>query len=481
MVEKSNYDAVIVGSGPNGLAAGIAMQKAGISVLILEGKATIGGGMRTAALTLPGFKHDICSAIHPLAADSPYLKQLPLGDFGLEWIYPLSALAHPFDDGSVAVLQKSIAATAESLGEDGKAYTSLMEAYAPHWDKLAQDLLGPLKFPSHPLLLTRFGLKAIQPATGFAKRTFKGEMARGMFAGLAAHSMLPLEKISTAAIGLVLGIIGHSKGWPIPKGGSQNLADAMGAYFKSLGGHIETDRMVKSMADIPPAKAVLFDITPRQLLRIAGHEFSTLYKCQLNRFNYGQGVYKVDWALDGPVPWKAERCMEAGTVHLGGTLAEVAASEKAIWNNKHVEKPYVLLAQQSLFDTTRAPSGKHTLWGYCHVPSGSSINMTASIEQQIERFAPGFKDRIIGKHEMSAVDFETYNPNYFGGDINGGAQDITQIFTRPALRISPYATSKKGLYLCSSSTPPGGGVHGMCGFHAAKKALKDIFDVKISL
>lgn len=481
MAEKTKFDAVVVGSGPNGLAAGIAMQKAGVSVLILEGKETIGGGMRSAELTLPGFTHDICSAIHPMAADSPFLKTMPLHKHGLEWIYPPYALAHPFDDGQAAILEKSIDATAETLGVDSMAYKSLMEGFVPHFDKLARDLLGPLKFPRHPLLLARFGLQAIQSGEGLADRKFKGKAARGLFAGLAAHSMLPLNFVATSAIGLVLGMIGHSKGWPIPKGGTQKLADALAAYFIALGGTIKTSHQVNSMGDIPPAKAVLFDVNTHQLLAIAGQEFSSLYKYQLKRFRYGLGAYKIDWALDGPIPFKAEGCSLAGTVHLGGTLPEIAAAEQAVWNGKHPEKPYVLLAQQSLFDKTRAPEGKHTVWGYCHVPSGSTINMTAQIENQIERFAPGFKGRILSKSVINAAAYEAYNPNYFGGDINGGAQDITQIFTRPAIRLSPYATSKRGLYICSSSTPPGGGVHGMCGFHAAKKALKDIFGIKISL
>jgi phytoene dehydrogenase-like protein len=475
LLEKRDFDAVVVGSGPNGLAAAITLQQAGLSVILLEARETIGGGMRTAELTLPGFKHDICSAIHPLGADSPFFKTLPLEEHGLTYIYPPVAAAHPFDDGRAALLCQSVEETARTLGEDEKAYTELMQPLARIWPTLAPTLLGPLRIPSNPLHMARFGMYGILPSTLLAKWKFSGKLAKGLFAGMAAHAILPLSYTATSALGLVLMLMGHIKGWPLPKGGSQQIANALASYFTSIGGKIVTGFPVSRLEQLPSAHAVLFDISPRQLLQIAGHKFSGHYTRQLQRFRYGMGVFKVDFALDGPVPFTATSCLQAGTVHLGSTLEEIAAGEQAIFDGKHPEKPYVLLAQQSLFDATRAPQDKHTLWAYCHVPNGSTRDMTSIIENQIERFAPGFKDRIIGKHVMNTADFEAYNSNYIGGDINGGRQDITQLFTRPALKLSPYRTSARGLYICSSSTPPGGGVHGMCGYHAARRALKDVF------
>lgn len=476
--EKRDYDAVIVGSGPNGLAAGILMEKQGLRVLIIEAKDTIGGGMRTAELTLPGFKHDICSAIHPLASGSPFFTTLPLTEHGLDWIYPEVDAAHPFDNGTAAALTRSIEQTAETLGADKQNYIDLLSPIVANWPDLAPDLLGPLVFPKYPLKLAQFGLSAIQPSTLLAKR-FKTTEAKGLLAGMAAHAIQPLSNMATSAIALVLMANGHLGGWVIPKGGSQSIANALGSYFTSLGGQIQTGTYVKSLTQLPSANAVLFDITPRQLLGIAGHKFSALYKWQMERYRYGDGVFKVDWALDGQIPFTAPSCRKAGTVHIGGTLEEIVASEKASANGRHAEKPYVLLAQQSLYDTTRAPEGKQTAWAYCHVPNGSTMNMTDIIENQVERFAPGFKERILARHTFDTAEMEAYNPNYLGGDINGGVIDIRQLFTRPALRLSPYKTSAKGLYICSSSTPPGGGVHGMCGYHAAKRALKDIWNVKV--
>jgi phytoene dehydrogenase-like protein len=480
LLEKRDYDAVVVGSGPNGLAAAITMQQAGLSVILFEAKETLGGGMRTAELTLPGFKHDICSAIHPLGADSPFFKTLPLEQHGLEYIYPPAAAAHPFDDGQAAMLYTSVEDTARTLGEDANAYAKLAKPLVKIWPSLAPTLLGPLRIPSNPLLMAQFGIYGILPSTLLAQWQFKNKLAKGLFAGMAAHSILPLTYTATSALGLVLMLMGHIKGWPLPKGGSQNIAQALASYFTSIGGKVVTNFPVRSLEQLPSAHTVLFDITPKQLLQIAGHRFSSYYTRQLKRFKYGMGVFKVDFALDGPVPYKAPECLQAGTVHLGNTLEEIAAGEQAIFKGIHPEKPYVLLAQQSLFDPSRAPAGKHTLWAYCHVPNGSTKDMTTTIENQIERFAPGFRDRIIGRHTMNTTDFENYNSNYIGGDINGGRQDITQLFTRPVLKLSPYRTSSKGLYICSSSTPPGGGVHGMCGYHAAKRALKDIFNIKLS-
>ncbi|MDR6943146.1 phytoene desaturase family protein [Mucilaginibacter pocheonensis] len=474
--EKRDYDAVIVGSGPNGLAAAILLQQNGLSVLLLEGKSTIGGGLRTEELTLPGFKHDVCSAVHPLAAGSPFFETLPLHAHGLEYIYPEVAAAHPFDTGTAAVLKKSVIETAELLGEDRDAYLKLMAHLAKSWPGLAPDLLGPLTYPKHPLDLAVFGLDALTPATFLAKR-FKTEKAKGLLAGMAAHGIQPLTNLATSAIALVLMANGHLKGWPIPKGGSIKIAEALASYFTSIGGKIETNTFINSFDQLPSAHTVLFDVTPKQLMQIAGFKFSSLYKWQLRRYRYGAGVFKIDWALDGAIPFKAEDVRKAGTVHIGGTLKEIVTGEQQVWNGLHPEKPFVLLSQQSLFDNTRAPEGKHTAWAYCHVPSGSTKDMTDIIEKQVERFAPGFREHIIGRHTFNTQQLESYNPNYIGGDINGGVIDIGQLFTRPVLRLSPYRTSAKGIYICSSSTPPGGGVHGMCGYHSAKRALKDVFNI----
>jgi phytoene dehydrogenase-like protein len=473
-----DYDAVVVGSGPNGLAAAILLQQNGLSVLLIEGRDKIGGGLRTEELTLPGFLHDVCSAIHPMAAASPFFETLPLGEFGLEYIYPEVAAAHPFDDGSAAVLKKSVLETAALLGRDEEVYIKLIQPLVSSWPHIAADVLAPLHFPKHPFNMARFGLDALKPATQLAK-LFKTEKAKGLFAGMAAHSIQPLNNMATSAIALVLMANGHLKGWPIPKGGSKKISEALALYFKSLGGEIETNRYITSLDQLPSAHAVLFDITPKQLLTIAGHRFSSIYKWQLERYRYGMGVFKIDWALDDVVPFKAEEVKQAGTVHLGGTLQEIVKSEKLTATGSHPDKPFVLLAQQSLFDHSRAPAGKHTAWAYCHVPNGSHKDMTETIEQQVERFAPGFRERIISKHTMNTCQLEKYNPNYIGGDINGGIIDLAQLFTRPALRRSPYRTSAKGIYICSSSTPPGGGVHGMCGYHAAKRALKDVFNINV--
>lgn len=473
-MDKRDYDAIVVGSGPNGLAAGITLQQAGLSVLLVEAKDTIGGGLRSAELTLPHFVHDVCSAIHPLAAGSPFFQTLPLKEYGLEWIYPEIAAAHPFDDGRAVALHSSIEQTAQGLGQDEKSYLKLMKPLVKDWPRIAADVLAPLHFPKHPLDMARFGLKALTAAVHLSKRFYTKE-AKGLWAGMAAHSLQPLSNAATSAIGLVLMATGHSIGWPIPKGGSNAIAHALASYFVSLGGTIETNFYVHSLSQLPSSHAVLFDVTPKQLLQIAGHQFSSFYKWQLKRYRYGMGVFKIDWALDGPVPFTASACRQAGTVHLGNTLEEIVASEQLTSKGKHPEKPFVLLAQQSLFDTLRAPDGKQTAWAYCHVPNGSEVDMAERIEKQVERFAPHFRDRIMGRHVMNTAQMEAYNPNYIGGDINGGIIDIRQLFTRPALRLSPYKTSAKGIYICSSSTPPGGGVHGMCGYHAAKRALKDVF------
>jgi phytoene dehydrogenase-like protein len=473
-VTKRDYDAVVVGSGPNGLAAAITLQQAKISVLLVEGGETIGGGLRSAELSLPDFIHDVCSAIHPLAVQSPFFKSLPLKEHGLEFIYPDIAAAHPFDDGSAAALHVSVDETAETLGGES-SYTRLMKPIVEGWPKIIPEVLGPLHFPRHPATMARFAWNALSPASRLVKR-FHTNKARGFWAGMAGHAMQSFSNVATSAIALVLLGAGHTGGWPLPKGGSISIANALASYFVSLGGTIETNFYVRSIRQLPSSHAILFDVTPRQLLEIAGHEFSSIYKWQLQRYRYGMGVFKIDWALDGPIPFTASSCKRAGTVHLGNTFEEIANAEQLTWEGKPAQRPFVLLAQQSLFDALRAPDRKHTAWAYCHVPNGSQVDMTDRIEAQVERFAPGFKDLILSKHVMNTAEMESYNPNYVGGDINGGTIDIGQMFTRPALRLSPYRTSQKGIYICSSSTPPGGGVHGMCGYHAAKRALKDIFE-----
>jgi phytoene dehydrogenase-like protein len=476
-LEKRDYDAIVVGSGPNGFAAAIRLQSKGLRVLLIEGADTIGGGMRTKELTLPGFRHDVCSAIHPLAAASPFFFTLGLDEHGLEFVYPDVHAAHPLDDGTAAQLTGSVFDTASLLGVDGDTYRSLVSTLSDNWSELAPALLGPLRIPSHPLLLAQFGLKGIQSATTLSKR-FKTREARALFAGMAAHAIQPLTNIATSAIALVLLAAGNRFGWPVPLGGSDAIADSLAKKFISLGGVIQTGFFVRKLDELPSAHAVLFDVTPRQLLSIAGHKFSSLYRWQLERYRYGMGVFKIDWALDGPIPFTAEACRKAPTVHLGNTMEEIVAGEELAANGGHPERPFVLLAQQSIIDPSRAPEGKHTAWAYCHVPNGSTRDMTNVIELQVERFAPGFRERILAKHTYNSIEMEAYNPNYIGGDINGGVIDIGQLFTRPVLRASPYTTSAKGIYICSSSTPPGGGVHGMCGFHAAGKALKQVFDIQ---
>jgi len=469
------YDAVVVGSGPNGLAAAITMARAGRSVLVLEAREAIGGGCRSAELTLPGFVHDVCSAIHPLGLGSPFFKTLPLGDHGLEWIHPPAPVAHPLDDGTAVVIERSVEETAAGLGPDAAAYRRLMGPLSAEWDALAPELLAPLHLPRHPLAMARFGLMAIRSASGFAQARFRGERARAVFAGIAGHSILPLERTATAAIGLVLGALTHAVGWPLPRGGSRRIADALAAHLRSLGGEIRTGSPVESLDALPPARAVLCDVTPRQLLKLAGDRLRGRYRRGLERYRYGPAAFKLDFALSGPIPWKAAECARAATVHLGGTLDEIAASEAAVGRGEHPDRPFVLLVQPSLFDASRAPAGRHTVWAYCHVPNGSTFDMRARIEAQIERFAPGFGDLVLARSVLTPARLQELNANYVGGDINGGAQDLGQMFTRPVARIVPYSTPVRGLYICSSSTPPGGGVHGMCGYHAARAALRALF------
>jgi phytoene dehydrogenase-like protein len=466
------YDAIIIGSGPNGLAAAIELARAGRSVLVREAAPTIGGSCRSAQLTLPGFTHDICSTVAALVLSSPFMRSLPLDKLGVELIQSPAAFAHPLDDGTAAVLERSFIDIATTIGPDAAAWTRLMQPLVEQWHRLAPMLLSPPRLPAHPLLLARFGLRAMRSAQSLANAYFKGSHARALFAGAAAHAILPLDWSATASFGLVLTASAHADGWPIVRGGMQQLANAMAEYLQSLGGEILTDAPVHLLDELPPARSVLCDITPRQLIQIAGERLPSAYRSKLERFRYGPGVFKMDWALSAPIPWKAHACLRAATVHLGGTLEEIAAAERAPWNNEHADKPYVLLVQPSLFDPSRAPAGKHTAWAYCHVPNGSTVDMTETIEAQIERFAPGFRDIILARSSMNCSDMERRNPNLIGGDITGGAQMLSQLFARPVASLNPYRTPVPNLYLCSASTPPGGGVHGMCGYHAARTVLE---------
>jgi phytoene dehydrogenase-like protein len=470
---SKQYDAIVVGAGPNGLAAAIELAKTGKRVCVYEANESIGGSARSAALTLPGFVHDICSAVHPLAVGSPFFKSLDLTGYGLHFIFPPAAVAHPFDDGSAILLHPSIEQTSRQLGADAHAYQKLLTPLVKNWDNLAPALLGPLRFPQHPFSLGNFGLHAIRSASGFVKAHFKEDRTRALFAGVAAHSCLSLDRLGTAAFGLVLLTLGHKVGWPTPRGGAQNIANALAAHLKTLGGEIVTGRRVESINDLPPSGCMIFDVTPRQLLHIVGERFPSGFKQKLQKYRYGPAAFKLDWALDGPVPWRAPECTRTATVHLGGSLAEIEASESATWAGKVTDRPYVLVAQSSLFDASRAPHGKHTLWAYCHVPNGSTIDMTDRIEDQIERFAPGFRSRILARSSLSPAQFERHNANLVGGDINGGAATLPQLFTRPTIRT--YSTPVKNVYICSASTPPGGGVHGMGGYHAARTALRKSF------
>jgi phytoene dehydrogenase-like protein len=473
MAKSHAYDAIVIGGGPNGLSAAITMAQHGKSVVVYEAQEEIGGAARSAELTLPGFTHDICSSVYPLGIGSPFFPSLPLAQHGLEWIQPPAAVAHPFDDGTAATLERSVDRTAAKLGVDEPSYQKLMTPLVAAWNSLATDLLGPLRLPAHPWDFSRFGMLAIQAGRRLAEARFGGERAKGFFAGLVAHSMLPLEHWGSAAFGLVLAISGHAVGWPLARGGAQKLTGALAGCLLSLGGEIVLSRPVRRLDELPPARVVLCDVTPRQLLAIAGENLSRSYRSKLAGYRYGMGAFKMDWALLGPVPWKARECARAGTIHLGGTLAEIAFSEESAWRGEHVEKPFVLLAQPSLFDPSRAPQGKHTLWGYCHVPHNSTFDMRERLEKQIERFAPGFGDLVIRRSVTSPRELEKRNANLVGGDINGGAPTLSQLFFRPTAKM--YRTSVKGLYICSASTPPGGGVHGMCGHFAARQALKEMF------
>ena len=462
----------MVGAGPNGLSAAIAIAQTGRSVLVVEGRDTVGGGARSAALTLPGFIHDVCSAVHPLAADSPFFSTLPLSGHGLEWVQPLAPLAHPLDDGTAAMLYRSVDRTAGSLGTDGMAYKRLFGPLVRKWDHLKDDLLAPLRVPRHPLVTARFGVIGLRSALSVAQTHFRDDRAKALFSGMAAHSMLPLERPLSAAFGLVLGASGHAVGWPMPRGGSQHIAEALASYLSSLGGKIEMGRQVNGLDDLPSTTVTLLDLTPKQIVKIIGQRLPDSFRRKLEGYRYGPGVFKMDWALSGPVPWTAAECQRAGTLHLGGTMVEIAHAERAVWQGSHPDRPFVVFSQPSLFDPSRAPRGLHTAWAYCHVPNGSGFDMTDRIENQVERFAPGFRERVLKRNSKSAVGLEQYNPNYVGGDINGGVQDIGQLLSRPVQVLNPYSIPSSNIFICSSSTPPGGGVHGMCGYWAAQAALR---------
>jgi phytoene dehydrogenase-like protein len=471
------YDAVVVGAGPNGLASAITLAREGLSVLLLEAEPTIGGGAKTRELTLPGFHHDICSAIHPMGVVSPFMQTLPLADFGLEWAFSPLAIAHPFDDGTAATLEQSLEATAAGLGEDGPAYERLMRPFVRNKEALLDEILRPIRLlPHHPFLMARFGLAGLRSCASLVTSRFRTAKARALLSGSAAHSFLPLDAPASASFGLVLALAGHATGWPAAKGGSEAIVKAMAAYLRHLGGEIRVSSPVRSMADVPSSRVVIFDLTPRQLAAIAGDALPKRYTQRLRRFRYGPGVFKIDWALSGAIPWRAEACHRSATVHAAGTWEEIAAHEKGIWNGVASKKPFVLVAQQSLFDRSRAPEGQHTGWAYCHVPHGSTEDMTEAIENQIERFAPGFRDLILARHTMNTKEYEAHDANFVGGDIAGGANNLLQFLTRPFPRRDPYSTPNKRIFIGSSSTPPGGGVHGMCGYWAARSALKRAFD-----
>ncbi len=448
-MSSSAPDAVVVGAGPNGLAAAITIARAGRSVVVYEAAPTAGGGARSAELTLPGFSHDPCSAIHPTALASPFFRSLDLPRLGVEWIHSPSPLAHPLDGGRAAVLELSVAETAAELSDDGRAWRRTYGPLVRAADGLVPELMGPVvHLPRHPLALARFGLPGLRSARGFANSTFRGEEARALFAGLAGHSMVALDRPVTAAFGLAFGLFGHAFGWPMARGGSQRITDALVGALRELGGEIVTDHRVGSIGELPPARAVLFDVTP------------------------GPGIFKIDWALSGPVPWQADGPRRAATVHLGGTLDEIAGGEADVAAGRHPDRPFVLFVQQTPFDASRAPAGRHTAWAYCHVPNGSTVDMTDRIEGQVERYAPGFRDLVLARSVRGPAALEAYDDNYIGGDINGGFQDWRQLVFRPVPRFDPYATGGRGIYLCSSSTPPGGGVHGMSGHLAARSALR---------
>lgn len=472
---KEKYDAVIVGSGANGISAAIYLQQKGLKTLILEKNSEPGGATRSGQLTLPGFVHDIGSAVLPMSYSSPFFKTLPLEKYGLEWIFPEIAFAQTLEDAEAVGCYQDISKTAATLGKDKEAYEDLMNPLVSNWTKIDEDILSPFGIPSQPLQFLKFGIKAILPAKTLINHYFKEDKAKSLFYGAAAHSTLPLTNLASSSFGLVLSIMAHINGWPFPKHGASAIIKSLLAYYKDLGGTLYCNYTVKDAKDIPSSKIQLMDLTPRQLLKIEGLNLSNTYRKRLSKFTYGSGVFKIDWALNDPIPFNSDICRRAGTVHIGYGSEEIEHSEALSAKGEIAKKPYILLVQPSIFDSSRAPEGKHTAWAYCHVPNGSTFDCTEIIEDQIEKAAPGFKKSILKRATMNTRELEIFNPNLVGGDINGGKQDITQLFTRPVAKISPYKTSIDNIYLCSSSTPPGGGVHGMAGFNAAKQAFKDHF------
>ena len=467
-----NRKACIVGAGPNGLAAAIVLAQAGLQVDVYEAEPTPGGAVRTMELTEPGFLHDFGSAVYPLGAGSPFFSSLPLAEFGLQWIHSPVPVAHPLADGTAVVLERDLTEAKASLAEDGAAWVELVQPFVENWREFASDVLQPMpSIPKHPFLMGQFGKHALLSAKAIASR-FRNQRTRALFSGLAAHSFLSMDETMSGAFGLLMAIPAHAVGWPIPQGGAQSLTDALCRYLEKLGGKVKTSSRVEKLTDLPDYGVFVCDVTPRQLLSLAGDQLSENYKRILRRFRYGPAAFKVDYALSAPIPWKAAACARAATVHLGGSFDEIATSEKAVRNGEISDKPFVLLAQPSLFDSSRAPSGKHTAWAYCHVPHGSKIDMLQRLEDQIERFAPGFRDRVVARRVFTPAGLESMDANLIGGDIAGGVLDIRQFIFRPSWRH--YGTSARHIYICSASTPPGGGVHGMCGFHAAKKALARI-------
>jgi phytoene dehydrogenase-like protein len=475
---SAKYDCVVVGAGPNGLASAIALAREGLSTLLVEAEDTAGGGARSLPLTIPGYLHDVCSSVHPLGLASPFFRTLGLEKHGLSWVHPPCALAHVLRDGTAVLVERSVDATAAQLGRDRGVYRRLIEPFVERFDELLPMILGPLGVPSSPLLLARFGLAGLRSMRGIAEARFSDPQGPAMLAGIAAHAMVPLEGRATASFGLVLAASAHAVGWPIARGGSQAITDALVSCFRELGGEVLTGHPVERLDQLPSARAYVLDVTPRQLLRMAGDRLSALYRARLGRFRYGPGVFKMDWALDGPIPWIDPACGRAATVHLSGDLDDVAATEAAVHSGRLLEQPFVILVQPTLFDPSRAPSGKHIAWAYCHVPHGSAVDASALIEGHIERFAPGFRDLVVARATKNAMQMEQYNANYVGGDINGGISDLGQLFFRPMARPDPYATGAPDVFLCSSSTPPGGGVHGMCGHHAARSVLARVFGRK---
>ncbi|HEY1693110.1 MAG TPA: NAD(P)/FAD-dependent oxidoreductase [Polyangiaceae bacterium] len=465
-------DAVVIGSGPNGLSAAVVLAQAGLSVLVLEGQDAIGGGTRTEELTLPGFRHDVCAGCHPMGILSPLFRRLPLEEHGLRWCRPPVSVAHPLDGEPAVLLRATPHDTAGGLGADGAAYERMLAPFLDDPHGLLEDVLGTLRVPKHPLRMLRFGLRGVRSAVGMARARFEGARARALVAGCAAHSILPLERPMTAAVALVFCLTAHLEPWPVAEGGSSAIAGALASLLRSLGGRIETGRMIRSFGELPPSRAYLFDTSPAQLAAIARDQLPARYVQALERYRYGPGVFKIDWALDGPVPWRDPQVRDASTVHLGGTLDEIAASESAVWRGEHPERPFVLFIQPSPFDASRAPAGKQTGYAYCHVPAGSTVDLTETIERQVERFAPGFRDRVLARHAMTTADLVRHNPSLVGGAITGGVADLAQLLFRPVARWNPYTTPNRRIFLCSSSTPPGGGVHGMCGEHAARTALR---------